>query len=51
MKTENEKYQKKIEGYEDKISDMTLHIRTRDKQVLAVEEKVRTRHHQHYTHH
>lgn len=33
-----------IREYEDKISDMTLHIRTRDRQVMAVEEKVRARH-------
>ena len=50
MKTQKETYEKTIKEYEDKISDMTLHIRTRDRQVMAVEEKVGTRHHKHHAH-
>lgn len=36
-----EQYERRIKGYESQIGDMVLHIRTRDRQIMAVEEKVR----------
>ena len=44
MKKTCETYEQTIKEYGDKISDMMLHIRTRDRQILAVEDKVRLRH-------
>lgn len=40
-KVDNDKWQDRLKGYEDKIGEMALHIRTRDKRILAVENKVR----------
>eukprot|EP00904_Undaria_pinnatifida_P013257 jgi/Undpi1/9061/HiC_scaffold_26.g11521.m1 len=41
MKKTCETYEQTIKEYGDKISDMMLHIRTRDRQILAVEDKMR----------
>lgn len=40
MKKNFEECDQRIKGYEDKMGEMALHIRTRDRQIMAVEEKV-----------
>lgn len=50
MKQSEDKFDQKIKEKDARMGDMALHIRTRDRQVMALEEKVRTRQHEHTTH-